>query len=285
MGLLDNRVVVITGGSLGIGFMVAKKCASEGATVVIAARNITDLENAVEELNKITDNHNRCYSLDVSQYNQVQDFANWCVNHYNKIDGLVNCAGIYGPIGETNKVALKKFFETVQINFFGTVSMCHAFIPHFNTNSRGKIVNYSGGGAASPFPNYSAYATSKVAIVRFTENLAIELSGEGFDVNCIAPGFVVTRLHQQTLSAGPEKATKAFLEKTKQTMESGGVPPEKAADLTAFLLSSESDGISGKFLSAPWDPWEDKAFQDRLRADEDLATLRRIDNKYFCKKE
>ncbi len=284
MGLLDKKVIVVTGGSQGIGFAVAKKCASEGAMVVIAARNRKDLENALAGLKKIADNNHKYYSLDVSQYNQVQDFANWCAQEYGKIDGLVNCAGIYGPIGKIYQVELEKFFEALRINFFGTVSMCHAFIPHFNSNSRKKIINYSGGGAASPFPNYSAYATSKIAIVRFTENLSIELSNEGFDVNCIAPGFVVTRLHQQTIDAGPEKATAAFLEKTKQTMESGGVPPEKAANLTAFLLSSESDGISGKFLSAPWDPWEGKEFQNKLRNDKDLATLRRIDNKFFYKK-
>ena len=60
--------------------------------------------------------------------------------------------------------------------------------------------------------------------------------------------------------------------------------PERAADLCAWLLSSRSDGISGKLISAPWDPWTDPAFQARLREDKDLATLRRIDDKYFTKK-
>ena len=68
-------------------------------------------------------------------------------------------------------------------------------------------------------------------------------------------------------------------------MESGGVPPEKAADLTAFLLSEASDGITGKFLSAPWDAWQDASFQERLRTDKDFATLRRIDDKTFFSKE
>ncbi|MBL7172095.1 MAG: SDR family oxidoreductase [Desulfobacteraceae bacterium] len=151
------------------------------------------------------------------------------------------------------------------------------------TGGRKKIINYSGGGAAGPFPRFSAYATSKAAIVRFTENLALELADEGFDVNSIAPGFVITRLHQDTLEAGPELATEAFHENTKKQMESGGVPPEKAADLTAFLLSDASDGITGKFLSAPWDAWQEEAFQERLRTDKDFATLRRIDDKTFFK--
>jgi 3-oxoacyl-[acyl-carrier protein] reductase len=141
--------------------------------------------------------------------------------------------------------------------------------------SRKKIVNYSGGGAASPFPNYSAYATSKIALVRYTENIALELAAESIDINCIAPGFVITRLHRQTLAAGSEAAGASFYEGTKKQMESGGVPPEKAADLTAFLLSDESDGITGKFISAPWDPWDSLEFQGRLRSDKDFCTIRR----------
>ena len=284
MGFLDEKMIVITGGSLGIGFATAKKCVSEVATVCIAARNLTDLENALSDLKNMSKKNHRCYSLNVGQFTQVQNFTEWCVNEFGKIDGLVNCASIYGPIGKTSQVDMDHFLKALHINFYGTVSMCHSFVPIFNVASRKKIVNYSGGGAATPFPNYSAYATSKAAIVRFTENLSFELADEGFDVNCIAPGFVVTRLHQQTLDAGPEKASESFLEQTKQTIENGGVPPEKAADLTAFLLSEKSDGISGKFLSAPWDPWEDETFRNNLRNDKDLATLRRIDNKYFYKK-
>jgi NAD(P)-dependent dehydrogenase (short-subunit alcohol dehydrogenase family) len=129
-----------------------------------------------------------------------------------------------------------------------------------------------------------AYATSKIAIVRFTENLALEMSDDGFDVNCVAPGFVITRLHQDTLSAGPELAQQSFYENTKKQIESGGVPAEKAANLTVYLLSEASDGVTGKFISAPWDAWEEEAFRERLRIDKDFATLRRIDDKTFFKK-
>jgi NAD(P)-dependent dehydrogenase (short-subunit alcohol dehydrogenase family) len=152
------------------------------------------------------------------------------------------------------------------------------------SDSRKKIINYSGGGAATPFPNYSAYATSKIATVRFTENLSIELADERFDVNCIAPGFVITRLHRDTLAAGPDGATKAFYENTKKQMDNGGTSAAIPAGLTVFLLSAESDGITGKFISAQWDPWRKKTFQDRLRADKDFATIRRIDDKTFFKK-
>ena len=284
MNQLESRTILITGGSLGIGFAVAKKCVSEGAKVVIAADDERDLQHALDSLKEISRKEHHMYLFDVSEYEQVLDFSKWCISKCLDIHCLVNCAGIYGPIGKTTNVDMNKFTKAIKINFLGTVYMCNVFAPIMKSNTRKKIVNYSGGGAASPFPNYSAYATSKIAIVRFTENLSIELSGDNFDVNCLAPGFVITRLHQQTLEAGIEAAGKSFFEGTKKQIESGGVPPEKAADLTAFLLSEKSNGITGKFISAPWDPWEDKSYRDLLREDKDLATLRRIDNKYFYRK-
>ena len=284
MGMLDSKTILITGGSVGIGFEVAKKCVSEGASVIIAARNKENLERSIEELKKITDADHHFYRVDVSQFKEVQEFAKWCSEKIPEINGLVNCAGIYGPIGKIYQVDMKKFAEAIQINLLGTVYMCNVFSPLIKSTSQKKIVNFSGGGAATPFANYSAYSTSKIAIVRLTENLSIELFDEGFDVNCVAPGFVITRLHQQTIEAGPELATKNFYDSTKKQMDSGGVPAEKAVNLTAFLLSSESDGITGKFISAPWDPWQDTCFQSRLRQDKDFATLRRIDEKTFLKK-
>ncbi len=284
MGLLDSRVIVVTGGSLGLGLECAKTGAREGATVVVGARKLAELDSALGELKKLSKGGHQRYQLDVSHYRQVKEFARWCSERFPQIHGLVNCAGIYGPIGKTHQVSMRSFTEAIRINFLGTVYVCHEFIPILRSPTRRKIVNYSGGGGATPFPNYSAYASSKAATVRFTENLALELAEEDIDVNCIAPGFVATRLHEQTFKAGPARATPAFFENTKRQMESGGVPPEKAARLTAFLLSSESDGITGKFISAPWDPWQEKEFQKRLRADKDFATLRRIDDKTFFKK-
>ena len=283
MGLLDSRTVVITGGSMGIGFAAARKCVEEGALVVIAARNPDSLKKALAELNAMSDRRHFSYSLDVSGLNEAHAFAKWCSSELDGVNGLVNCAGVYGPIGKTSDVDMDEFTKAININLLGTVYMSHAFLPLLESNDHKKIVNFSGGGAASPFPRYSAYATSKAAIVRFTENLSLELADDKVDVNCIAPGFVVTRLHQQTVNAGSDAASKDFFEKTKEQITDGGVPPEIAADLTAFLLSKEADGITGKFLAAPYDPWQEKAFQDRLRTEKDLATLRRIDEKFFNK--
>ena len=283
MDKLNSKRIIITGGSLGIGFAIAKACAGQGAEVIIAARDQGNLEDSLKKIKSISEKNHIAYSLDVGDLKAVKVFAEWIKNEGLVVNGLVNCAGIYGPIGKTPNIDMENFTHAIRINFLGTVYMCSVFSPLLVSSTNKKIVNYSGGGAASPFPNYSAYASSKAAIVRFTENLSRELDDDGFDINCIAPGFVITRLHQETVGAGAEMAGPGFYENTKKQIEEGGVPPEIAAELTIFLLSEDADGITGKFLSAPWDPWQDKTFQEKLREDNDLATLRRIDDKYFKK--
>lgn len=284
MGMLENKKIVITGASQGIGFVVAKKCIAEGADVIIISRNEKELRQAADDLSLVSSRKQQYYQLDVGDLGKVQQFASWLREKKITFEGLVNCAGVYGSIGKTTEVDLAEFTKTIQINLLGTVYMCSCVGRLMQSEKRKKIVNYSGGGAATPFPHYSAYASSKAAVVRFTENLALELQNDGIDVNCIAPGFVVTRLHQQTLTAGMTTAGASFYEMTKKQIENGGIPPEKAADLNCFLLSELSDGITGKFISAPWDPWQTEEFQKQMRDDKDAATLRRIDQKTFFKK-
>lgn len=282
MGDLDARTVVVTGGSSGIGYAIAEACATQGARIVIAARGAGLLEDSLARLRSISAKDHRCYRLDVARLADVEDFARWLEREKVAPDALVNCAGSLGAIGKTTSVDMREFTETIQANLLGTVYMCRSLAPLFPAQPRGRIVNCSGGGGTFPFPNYTAYAVSKAAIVRFTENLALELAGDGVDVNCIAPGFVVTRLHERTFAAGPEKAG-AFFDETQRRVEGGAVPAAKSAELVVFLLSRAADGISGKYVSAPWDPWQTEEFRERLRGDKDFGTLRRIDDQLFFK--
>ena len=281
---LESKTIIVTGGSLGIGLAVSKKIVSEGGTVIICARDKDDLVSAVKELKEISNRDQYYYQADISKLNEVQSFSNWIRREFGEIHGLVNCAGVYGPIGKSTKVNMNHFLDTININLMGTIYMCTTFSELFSSENKKKIVNFSGGGAASSFPNYSAYAASKVAVVRFTENLSIELLDENFEINCIAPGFVATRIHQKTLNAGPELAGENFYNSTTKMLKNNSISSDFAADLTSFLLSDESNGITGKFISANWDPWKEDSFQNLLKTDKDFATIRRIDNKTFYKK-
>lgn len=283
MKKLKDKTIIVTGGSLGIGLSVSKKIASEGGTVILCARNETDLLRSKEELEKISNSKHYVYPMDVSKITHVESLFEWIKKRSGHINGLVNCAGVYGPIGKTYKVNMEELVKGININLIGTIYMCSVLHDLFSGVKK-KIVNFSGGGAATPFPNYSTYAISKIGVVRFTENLALELKNENFEINCVAPGFVATRIHEDTIKAGSSLAGESFYENTKKQLEEGAVSPEIAADLTTFLLSDDSNGITGKFISAPWDPWRNEEFQELLKNDNDIATLRRIDNKTFFKK-
>src|SRR5205823_2003331 len=119
-------------------------------------------------------------------------------------------------------------------------------------------------------------AASKAAVVRFGETLAEEVRDFGIDVNSVAPGALNTRLLNEVLAAGPQVVGTAFYEQSRKQSTDGGTPLEVGASLCVFLASSESDGITGKLISAVWDPWSDlPGHLDELTRS-DLYTLRRI---------
>jgi len=121
----------------------------------------------------------------------------------------------------------------------------------------------------------SAYASSKAAIVRFTETIALELKQYNIDVNAIAPGAMNTRLLDDVLQNGKGKVTGDYYDKLLKQKEIGGTPLSMGAELCVYLASDESDGITGKLISAVWDDW--KNLHKHLKElDSDLYTLRRI---------
>jgi NAD(P)-dependent dehydrogenase (short-subunit alcohol dehydrogenase family) len=189
---------------------------------------------------------------------------------------LVNNAGVYGPMGPLEEIDWAEWLRAIDININGSVLPMRAILPHFKQQRYGKIVQLSGGGATNPLPRIAAYAASKAAIVRLAESVALDVKEFGIDVNCIAPGALNTRMMDQLLAAGSETVGEAFYAKMKKTAEGAATPLDVGARLALFLGSAESDGITGKLISAPWDAWE--TFQSH-REDldtTDVYTLRRI---------
>ena len=123
---LKGKIILITGGSLGLGYAVAEKCSRLGAQLILASRTEKDLKKAAEDL-KSLGGKAATRVLDVSDKNQVKETAGWVDEKFGKLDGLVNCAGIYGPIGRLDEIDIDRFIEAIQINFLGTVFTCHYF--------------------------------------------------------------------------------------------------------------------------------------------------------------
>jgi NAD(P)-dependent dehydrogenase (short-subunit alcohol dehydrogenase family) len=172
-------------------------------------------------------------------------------------------------------VSLDEWRRAMDINLYGVLLPCRALIPHFKKAGRGKIIVLSGGGATNPLPNISAYAASKAAVVRLMETLAEELKPFHVEVNAIAPGALATRLVDEVLAAGPEKVGPAFYEKNKQWKATGATPLSLGAKVAVYLASAASDDITGKLISAQWDPWE-RLHEFKHDLNGDIYTLRRI---------
>lgn len=275
---LKGKGILITGGSQGFGKAVASACVAEGADVFICARGKEDLERTRAELILNATPGQRVYAkaADVSRADEVHSLVGEAFFTLKRLDGLVNNAGVYGPKGLVEDVDWTEWTRALEINLYGPILMCRAVLPIFRKQRHGKIVNLSGGGATSPMPRLSAYAATKAAIVRFTDTLAEETKDSGIDVNAIAPGALNTRLLDEVIAAGPEKVGKSFYEKQLKQKEEGGAPLDKGAQLTIFLLAEESNGITGRLISAIWDPWASlpKRLIDLQRSD--IYTLRRI---------
>ena len=254
--LLQEKKALITGGGRGISKVIAAFYLREGAEVVIASKSEEELKNATEEFNRAHPGKISYFQADVSNPEDVKRLLAFTVKKLGSIDILVNGAGIYGPIGPSHEVDLDHWRKTYEVNVFGAFFMFHEVAPEMIKNGGGKIINFSGGGDG-PLPRFSAYNSSKAAIVRLTETLAEEVKDYKIAINCIAPGPVNTAFLDEALSAGIEKLGSEKYKNLLKQKEDGGVPPEKAADLCVFLASSKSDGLSGKFLSAVWDNyWE-----------------------------
>lgn len=200
------------------------------------------------------------------------------------LHGIVTIAGRLSPIGPIGSWNVNDFRRTLEVNLIGTLLTISCNLKALQA-AKGSVVTFSGGGATTPLPRYDAYAASKIAVVRLTENLAIELAGAGVRLNSVAPGFVASKMHEETVAAGPTLVGAEYYDRTRKALSSDDSDsPALAAELVAFLLSDAAFGISGKLLSARWDPWQDENFQERLRAEPDLATLRRIDEQRFVEK-
>jgi NAD(P)-dependent dehydrogenase (short-subunit alcohol dehydrogenase family) len=276
-GVLDGRAAIVTGGSHGLGLEIARAYLAAGARVLVCARDATALGRARTELESAADPASiETVAADVSEPDHVAALVAQALDRFSRVDVLVNNAGVYGPKGQIDDVVWDEWEHAIRVNLLGSVLCCRAVLPHFRANGYGKIVQLSGGGATSPLPRLSAYAASKAAVVRFAETLAEELRGTGIDVNAIAPGALNTRLLEEVLEAGPERVGDAFYERALEQQAAGGTPLELPARLALFLASAESDGITGKLISAPWDPWEAfPSHAEDLRGT-DVYTLRRI---------
>jgi NAD(P)-dependent dehydrogenase (short-subunit alcohol dehydrogenase family) len=271
---LKNKVAIITGGMGGIGKVIVESFLKEGAKVVVADINNSELKN-IKGKNVIA------IKTDISNIEQVKILIKKTISAYKTVDILVNVAGIQKPIGPLIDANEVEWIKNINTNLIGTMLCCKYVLPVMISKKKGKIINFSGGGATFPRINFSAYAAAKAAIVRFTETIAEEVIEFGIDINAISPGSIYTKMIEEIIQAG-DKSNKNDLEGAIKIKREGGVSPELTAELAVFLASEESNGITGKLISSVWDDW--RKFKNNITEikKSSLFTLRRIDNAKFA---
>jgi NAD(P)-dependent dehydrogenase (short-subunit alcohol dehydrogenase family) len=276
-GRLVGRTALITGGGRGIGEAIGLAFAGEGAELMLVSRT-------EKELNAVAD---RCRAMgrrcfigvgDVSVRADVARLVAAALRDLGHVDVLVNAAGVYGPIGPVTDVDLAEWARALSVNLLGVLYTCHDVIPSMQRRRSGSIINFSGGGATSPLPRFSAYGVSKAAVVRLSETLAEEVAGDNIRVNAIAPGAIDTKLQNDVLEAGARAG--ALYQRISALRESGdgGTPVSVPAELAVFLGSDASAGLTGRLISAPHDPWRDwDPAKIAALASTPWYTLRRLD--------
>ncbi|MBM3873223.1 MAG: SDR family oxidoreductase [Verrucomicrobia bacterium] len=263
--------ILITGSSSGLGRAIATDLLARGHEVWGWARS-DQSGFAVGHGSRF-----RHASVDVSAWDAVQTAAGVVAAEWNSLDALICAAGTLGEVAPALAADPQRWSETVAANLDGTyhpVRALHALVQA--APRRGKILCFSGGGATQARPNFSAYGVAKTAVVRLVETIAAENPDAGFDINAVAPGAIATPMLDEVIALGPERAGSADYAAALRAKAAGQAPADRALALVRWLLSPESDGITGRLLSAPWDPWSTLGNHVAAVAESDCFTLRRI---------
>ncbi len=262
--------VLVTGGGRGIGKRLAIGFARAGARVGLLARSKAEIDLTHLEIEHNGGNALRMRA-DVSDMEQVLAAVDRMRVHLGPVHVLVCAAAIQGPLGPFTDSNPKAWNETIVTNLLGVVNSCRAVLPQMVERRSGKIIVLSGRGAANSRPNFSAYAVSKAAVVRFVETIADEVRDHNVQINCMGPGAAYTNMTDEILRAG-ERAGWKESEEARGVRMTGGVNADHQIQLAQFLASEQSNHISGRLIHVS-DDWKKLKHSN---IEPDMYTLRRL---------
>jgi 3-oxoacyl-[acyl-carrier protein] reductase len=272
---MTSKFALITGGSRGLGAVLVRRFWLDGYSLGVVSRDEAAIHHVLNNLPQRGNQTATSLAFDLGRSAEVEGIIERVKNSFPKLNVLLNNAAIQGPIGPLESNDLTEWQRTVQVNLLAPVALCQGLIPALAEDGGGAIINLSGGGATGPRANFSAYATAKAGLVRFSETLAEELKPKGIRVNSIAPGAMKTAMLEEVLAKGAAAGDRE-LSVGNKVFEEGGASMDRVADLALFLVSDAASGITGKLISAVWDDWEKWSQHLAELSASDVYSLRRI---------
>jgi NAD(P)-dependent dehydrogenase (short-subunit alcohol dehydrogenase family) len=250
-GNLAGQVALVTGGGRGIGRTIARSLAAAGAAVAVTARST---DQVIETADLIIEMGGRALALtaDVTDGRAVEGAIADVERLLGPVDLLVNNAGITGPLGPLWEVDPEEWWRTMDINLRGIFLCARAVLPGMVARRHGRIINIASNAGVYRWPQVSAYSVSKAALVKLTENLAVETKNDGVAVFAVHPGIVTIGLTEQAMTTKlPEDSPAGrAMGWIRQEVEAGrAVPPERGAVLVVRLAAGQADALSGRYLT------------------------------------
>lgn len=277
---MKQKVVIVFGGTGGIGFAICKKLIENGFIVYLLGRSGKETLKKIRELGTKT---NQIFAEVVNVLDEavMVEFFKKVKKNHKSIDAVINATGIFEPFGKFEKVELNKHKFVIEVNLFGVFNVVHKILPIFKKQGHGKILLFSGGGVGGDVPlvNASSYYTSKAAVSIFAEVLGKELEKDNIQINAILPGQILTKSTKKTFRVSAEKLGPVLASATETLLKTGGNSSDNLLELIDFLLSDNSQHVTGRTLSAKWDKL---AILKKHLGDESYK-LRRIDGKIYVK--
>lgn len=237
--------------------------------VYLCSRNLNSLSRDI----KISKN-SHLYKLNILKKKDVFELVNLFNLKKIKFDAVIFFQGKLEKPSEIINIDYNKWLKVFEINFLANVYLVKNIFPLLKKNSYSKIIFFSGGGSFNAWEKFSAYSCAKTALVRFCENLAMETKKYKIIVNCIAPGFLRTAIHNDALSNlnNLNKDYRNQLKKNKNSEPNFN----KVNKLIKYLLKNKSLLVSGRTISANFDPWADNNFKKKLKKNDNFLMMRRI---------
>ncbi|MGO1121147.1 SDR family NAD(P)-dependent oxidoreductase [Rhodovibrionaceae bacterium A322] len=237
---LQDKVVILTGASQGIGAATAQSLAKAGATVVACARNKDACEKLAEDI-KANGGKALGLACDVTDFAAVAALVARVKEEFGRIDALINNAGMVDPIARAAETDPEAAMTCLRVNVGGVFAAVAAVLPIMTAQGGGSIINVSSGAAHNPLEGWSAYCASKAALAMYTRSLALEYGDQGVRVFGFGPGVVDTGMQVKIRASG--------INPVSQLDRSVLASPARPAQVMTWLLTSDADDLAGQELS------------------------------------